>query len=124
MCALLKKNDNRITKVGGFLRKTRLDELPQLWNVFFGSMSLVGPRPERPEFVQDFEQKIPYYQVRHLVKPGLSGWAQINYEYAGSLEESYKKLQYDIYYIKSRSLLLDISIILKTINIMLRQAGQ
>jgi len=119
-----KKNDQRITKVGKFLRRTRLDELPQLWNVLFGSMALIGPRPERPEFVQDFERKITYYQVRHLVKPGLSGWAQVNYEYAGSLEETYKKLQYDIFYIKNRSLLLDLSVILKTAGIIFRRAGQ
>jgi sugar transferase (PEP-CTERM system associated) len=119
-----KKNDRRVTKAGNFLRRTRLDELPQLWNVLFGSMSLIGPRPERPKFVQQFEEKIPYYQVRHLVKPGLSGWAQINYEYAGSLEETYKKLQFDIYYIKNRSLLLDLGISLKTISIILRRAGQ
>lgn len=118
------ENDPRITPVGRWLRKTRLDELPQLWSVLKGDLSLVGPRPERPEWVSQFEKQIPYYSIRHLVKPGLTGWAQINYEYAASLQETYKKLQYDIYYIKNRSLLLDIGIILKTIKIILVRAGR
>jgi len=119
-----KKNDSRITKVGKWLRKTRLDELPQLWSVLKGDLSLVGPRPERPEFVSQFEEKIPYYSVRHLVKPGLTGWAQINYEYYASLEEMYKKLQYDIYYIKNSSPILDLAIALKTIKTVLTSAGR
>lgn len=117
-------NDPRITSFGKMLRITRIDELPQLWNVLKGELSLIGPRPERPEFVKEFEEKIPYYQVRHLIKPGLSGWAQINYEYAANLEETYKKLQYELYYIKNRSFLLDLSIILKTINLVLRRGGR
>jgi lipopolysaccharide/colanic/teichoic acid biosynthesis glycosyltransferase len=118
------KDDPRITKFGRFLRLTRLDELPQFWNILTGNLSLVGPRPERPEFVDEFEKKIPYYQVRHLIKPGLAGWAQLNYEYAANLEESYKKLQYELYYIKNRSLLLDLSILLKTIRLVLARAGR
>ena len=119
-----KKKDNRITKIGLWLRKTRLDELPQLWSVLKGDLSLVGPRPERPEFVAQFKEKIPYYSIRNLVKPGLTGWAQINYKYAASLEETYKKLQYDIYYIKNRSPILDLAIALKTIKTVLTQAGR
>lgn len=118
------ENDSRITPIGRWLRKTRLDELPQLWSVLKGDLSLVGPRPERPEWVLQFEKQIPYYSIRHLVKPGLTGWAQINYEYAASLEETYKKLQYDIYYIKNRSLLLDLGITLKTIKIIVVRAGR
>lgn len=118
------ENDERITKFGKMLRLTRLDELPQAWNILKGDLSLVGPRPEQPEFVAEFEQKIPFYQIRHLVKPGLSGWAQINYEYAASVEETKIKLQYELYYIKNRSLILDLGIALKTINIMLSRAGK
>lgn len=118
------ENDPRITAVGQFLRKTRLDEIPQLWNIFKGEMSFVGPRPERPEFIEQLTDKIPFYNERLLVKPGLTGWAQINYPYASSVDDSLKKLQYDLYYIKHRSLFLDLSIILKTINIILRGGGR
>lgn len=118
------ENDPRVTPIGRFLRKTRLDELPQLWSVLKGDLSFVGPRPERPEWVAQFDKQIPYYSVRHLVKPGLTGWAQINYEYAASLKETYKKLQYDIYYIKNRSFLLDLGITLKTIKTVLAKAGR
>ncbi|MDP1629525.1 MAG: sugar transferase, partial [bacterium] len=117
------KSDNRVTKVGRILRKTRLDELPQLWNVFLGQMSFVGPRPERPEFVELLKTEIPFYQMRHLVKPGISGWAQINFPYGSSVSDAMEKLQYDLYYIKNRSFILDIGIVLKTINIILRREG-
>lgn len=117
------KSDTRVTRVGRFLRRTRLDELPQLWNVFLGQMSFVGPRPERPEFVELLAAEIPFYQMRHLVKPGLSGWAQINFPYGASVSDAMEKLQYDLYYIKNRSFILDLGIILKTINIILRREG-
>ena len=116
--------DSRITFIGKFLRKTRLDELPQVWNILRGEMSFIGPRPERPEFVAELTRQMPFYAVRHLIKPGLTGWAQINYPYAGTLEENLKKLQYDLYYIKNRSLLLDITILFKTLNIVLRFKGR
>ncbi|RJQ14864.1 sugar transferase [Candidatus Parcubacteria bacterium] len=118
------ENDPRVTRIGGWLRKTRLDELPQLWSLLKGDLSLVGPRPERPEFVAQFESQIQYYSTRHLIKPGLSGWAQINNIFGTSLEEAYKKLQYEIYYIKNRSFILDLAIILKTIKTILSQAGR
>lgn len=113
-------SDVRITRVGKYLRRTRFDELPQLWNVLKGEMSIVGPRPERPEFDRQLEEKIPFYAGRHLVKPGLTGWAQVNFRYGFSAEDAYEKLQYDLYYIKNRSLFLDLEIILKTIKVMFR----
>ena len=119
------KNDHRITSIGGFLRKTRIDELPQLFNVLKNEMSLIGPRPERPEFVEQLETQIPFYKERLLVKPGLTGWAQVvGPAYGGSKEESLEKIQYDLYYIKNRSLGLDLSILLKTIRIVLSRRGQ
>lgn len=108
--------DQRITPVGKFIRFTHLDELPQLINIFKGEMSFIGPRPERPEFDRDLEQKIPYYELRYLANPGITGWAQINYRYGASVEDAYAKLQYDLYYLAHRSILLDISILLKTIK--------
>ena len=108
------ENDTRITVVGKILRNLHLDELPQLVNVLKGEMSLVGPRPERPEFVQELKRSIPYYSFRHIMKPGLTGWAQINFPYASSMEESHEKLEYDLYYISRGNWLLDIRIILKT----------
>jgi len=108
--------DPRLTFIGRILAKTHLDELPQLINVLKGEISFVGPRPERPEFVSVLEQKIPYYNIRHLIKPGITGWAQINYKYGASIEDTYEKLQYDIYYIKNRSIILDLAIILKTLK--------
>ena len=117
------EHDPRITKVGRFIRKTRLDELPQLFNVLAGSMSLVGPRPEREHFVTELSQKIPYYNQRHLVKPGLTGWAQINYRYGSTFEDSVRKLQYDIFYIKNQSLLFDLSILFNTIKTVLLRKG-
>lgn len=111
-----KKNDPRITKIGSLLRKTRLDELPQLANIIRGEMSLIGPRPERPEFTKELEKQIPFYQSRHLIKPGLTGWAQTQYRYGNSIEDAKKKLMYELYYVKNRSLALDIGILLKTIK--------
>ena len=119
-----RENDPRITKIGKFLRKTRLDEIPQLWNILKGEMSFVGPRPERPEFTEDLKNKIPFYKERLLVKPGLTGWAQINFPYADSVESSLKKLQFDLFYIKHRSMFLDLTILLKTINIVLKGGGR
>lgn len=122
------ENDSRVTRVGNFLRKTRLDELPQLWNVLKGEMSFVGPRPERPEiaFGKDLnlQKQIPFYQIRHLIKPGLTGWAQINFRYGASVEDSLEKLQYDIYYLKNYSFTLDLAIVLKTIKTILSRAGR
>ncbi len=118
------EKDPRITKVGGFLRKTRLDELPQIINVLKGEMSFIGPRPERPEFVENLEKEIPHYAMRHLVKPGLSGWAQIKFPYGASVENSMEKLQYDLYYIKNRSLVLDGAIALRTLATMMRHSGR
>lgn len=116
--------DPRITKIGKLLRKSRFDELPQLWNILLGQMSFIGPRPERIEFVQECEQETPYYQIRHIIKPGLTGWAQINFRYGSSIKDSIEKLQYELYYIKHRSLILDLNIILKTINIVLKGMGR
>jgi sugar transferase (PEP-CTERM system associated) len=115
-------NDPRITRIGRWLRKTRVDELPQLFNILAGDMSLVGPRPERPVFVADLERQIPYYNLRHIVKPGLTGWAQINYPYGNTVEDALQKLQYDLFYIKNRSLLFDLSVLFTTIKtVVLRQ---
>lgn len=118
------ENDQRITKIGKFLRKTRLDELPQIWNILIGEMSFVGPRAERPEFHQILQKNVPFYEERYLIKPGLSGWAQINFHYGSSVDDAAEKLKYDLYYIKNRSLLLDLGIILKTARITLKQAGR
>jgi exopolysaccharide biosynthesis polyprenyl glycosylphosphotransferase len=109
------RRDPRITRVGRFLRRTRLDELPNLLSVLRGDMSLVGPRPERPEFVADLERRIPFYRARHIVRPGLTGWAQINYPYGDSVEDAVVKLEYDLYYMKHRSLLFDLWIIARTV---------
>lgn len=118
------KNDPRVTPVGRFIRATRLDEIPQLWNVLRGDMSLIGPRPERPEFVSDLAQQIPHYHLRHLVRPGLTGWAQVKYRYGSSVEDAAVKLTYDLYYVKNISLVLDIKITLKTILTVLSRQGQ
>jgi sugar transferase (PEP-CTERM system associated) len=117
------ENDPRITRVGRFLRQTRIDELPQLWNVFKGEMSFVGPRPERPEFVADLETQIPYYAERHMVKPGLTGWAQVNYPYGASVEDARAKLEYDLYYAKNYTPFLDIVILLQTLRVVLWPEG-
>jgi sugar transferase (PEP-CTERM system associated) len=117
------KNDTRITRVGRFIRKSRLDELPQLFNVLKGDMSFVGPRPERPEFVKQLAEKIPYYEERHRVKPGLTGWAQICYSYGDTEEDGIQKLQYDLYYVKNYSVLLDLLILLQTAEVVLLGKG-
>ncbi len=113
--------DERVTKVGKILRKLHLDEIPQLFNVLKGEMSLVGPRAERPEFVKILKEKIPFYEFRHIIKPGITGWAQINFGYARSVEDSLEKFEYDLYYIKNRSLFLDLKILLKTVSIWFKQ---
>jgi len=118
------ENDPRVTRVGIFLRKTRMDELPQFWNVLRGEMSLVGPRAERPELVAEFQKQIPFYRARLLVKPGLTGWAQINYGYVASVTETAVKLEYDLYYIKHRTLGVDFQIILRTIGTVFRLIGR
>ncbi len=115
--------DPRITKVGSFLRKTRLDELPQLLNVLKGDMSLVGPRPERPEFLDQLNKNIPFYNARHSVKPGMTGWAQVLYPYGASMEDSFEKLRYDLYYIEKQSFLMEIEILLRTILLIFTQHG-
>jgi sugar transferase (PEP-CTERM system associated) len=116
-------NDNRVTPLGRFMRRTRLDELPQLWNVLCGNMSFVGPRPERPEFVRSLTQQIPFYGQRHVVKPGLTGWAQVRYTYGASVEDAIEKLQYDLYYVKHMSVWFDLIIILETVKTVVSQAG-
>jgi sugar transferase (PEP-CTERM system associated) len=117
------KNDDRVTRVGRFIRRVRIDELPQLFNVLRGEMSLVGPRPERPFFVDDLTTKVPYYAVRHSVKPGVTGWAQVRYEYGSTLEDSVEKLQYDLYYVKNHTLFLDLLILLETVVVVLTGKG-
>lgn len=117
------ENDPRITRVGAFIRKTRIDELPQLWNVLKGNMSFVGPRPERPEFVAKLIETIPYYNLRHGMKPGITGWAQVSFPYGASEEDALEKLQYDLYYMKNGSVFLDINILLQTIQVILWRKG-
>lgn len=116
-------NDSRVTKVGRFLRKLRIDELPQLFNVLSGEMSLVGPRPERPSFVEELKDQIRFYDLRHSIKPGVTGWAQIRYTYGSSVEDSQRKLQYDLYYVKNHSLALDLLILVETIRVVLFGEG-
>jgi sugar transferase (PEP-CTERM system associated) len=118
-----KEGDVRVTAVGRFLRRSRLDELPQLWNVLKGDMSLVGPRPERPEFVDELTRQIPFYRQRHILRPGLTGWAQVRYTYGASVEDALQKLQYDLFYIKNLSLALDVFIILDTVKTVLLRKG-
>lgn len=117
-------NDARVTTVGMFLRRTRIDELPQFWNILKGQMGLIGPRPERPEFVAELTREMPFYALRHLIKPGLTGWAQLHRSYYGTISENLLKLEYDLYYVKHRSPLLDLSIVLKTINVLVRFMGR
>ncbi len=117
------KNDKRITLVGRFIRKSRIDELPQIFNVLRGDMSFVGPRPERPEFVQGFNERIPFYRERHRVKPGITGWAQLCYPYGADEYDTIQKLQYDLYYVKNYSLFLDFSIMLNTVEVILWGKG-
>jgi sugar transferase (PEP-CTERM system associated) len=119
------KNDPRVTPLGRFMRRTRLDEIPQLWNVLRGEMGFVGPRPERPEFVQWLSNEIPFYELRHLIRPGITGWAQVRYHYGASLEETKQKLEYDLYYVKHLSLGLDLLIMFETVKtILLRRGAQ
>jgi lipopolysaccharide/colanic/teichoic acid biosynthesis glycosyltransferase len=118
-----KKGDPRVTPIGAFLRRSRLDEIPQLWNVLKGDMSFVGPRPERPEFVADLTHQIPFYGQRHVVRPGLTGWAQVRYTYGASTEDALQKLQYDLYYIKNLSIALDVFIIFETVKTVVLRKG-
>jgi lipopolysaccharide/colanic/teichoic acid biosynthesis glycosyltransferase len=119
-----KKDDKRITKFGKFLRRSRLDEIPQFFNVLKGDMSVIGPRPERPFFVNELSRIIPFYETRHIIKPGLTGWAQVKTRYGSSVDDSLTKLQYDLYYIKHRSVFLDFNITIKTLSTILYYRGQ
>jgi lipopolysaccharide/colanic/teichoic acid biosynthesis glycosyltransferase len=119
-----KENDDRITRVGEFIRKTRIDEIPQLWNVLRGEMSFVGPRPEREHFVQQLEKIIPYYGERFTVKPGLTGWAQVSYGYGATVEDAVEKLNYDLFYIKNMAILMDIMIVARTVKTVLFGMGR
>ena len=114
-----RQNDDRVTRTGHFIRKTRLDELPQLWNVLKGEMSLIGPRPERPQFVADLSHKLRYYSLRHCLKPGLAGWAQLRYPYGASDEDAAEKLKYDLYYVKNHNILFDFLILVQTVEVVL-----
>ena len=118
------KNDPRITRIGSFLRKSRIDELPQLWSVFTGEMSLVGPRPERPAFVEELKQQIPFYEIRHTVKPGITGWAQVRYQYGSSVDDARRKHQFDLYYVKNNSLWLDLVVLIETVSVIAFREGQ
>jgi exopolysaccharide biosynthesis polyprenyl glycosylphosphotransferase len=118
------KNDPRVTAVGSFLRKSRIDELPQLWSVLTGEMSLVGPRPERPSFVEQLKQNIPFYEIRHTVKPGITGWAQVRYHYGASLDDARRKHQFDLYYVKNNSLFLDLIVLIETVSVIVFREGQ
>jgi lipopolysaccharide/colanic/teichoic acid biosynthesis glycosyltransferase len=113
------EHDPRLTRTGGVMRRLRLDELPQLWNVFRGEMSLVGPRPERPEFLSELSQHLPYWTRRHLIKPGLTGWAQVRQGYTASADETATKLSYDFWYLRHRSLTVDLAILLRTLLVVL-----
>ena len=115
--------DPRVTRVGRFLRRSSLDELPQLFNVLKGDMSFVGPRPERPVFVDEFVEQIPFYSVRHYVKPGITGWAQVKYRYGASEEDTRTKLSYDLYYVKNHGIFLDLLILIQTIRVILWADG-
>jgi sugar transferase (PEP-CTERM system associated) len=117
------KNDSRVTRIGAFMRKTRIDELPQLLSVLRGEMSIVGPRPERPEFVAKLKDQIPFYDLRHGVKPGVTGWAQVRYSYGASMEDARKKHQFDLYYLKNNTLLLDLQILIETVTVVLFREG-
>jgi exopolysaccharide biosynthesis polyprenyl glycosylphosphotransferase len=131
MCSDAEKNgpvwatlkDQRVTRIGNVIRRLRLDEIPQMINVLKGEMSFVGPRPERPVFIQQLQKEIPYYSQRHVAKPGITGWAQIRYPYGASKEDALEKLKYDLYYIKHMSVLFDLTIILETIKIVLLRRG-
>jgi lipopolysaccharide/colanic/teichoic acid biosynthesis glycosyltransferase len=118
------KNDSRITRIGQFIRKTRIDELPQLVSVLRGEMSMVGPRPERPSFVEQLREQIPFYDIRHSIKPGVTGWAQVRYSYGASLDDAKRKHQFDLYYVKNNSLFLDLLILIETVSVVLFREGQ
>jgi lipopolysaccharide/colanic/teichoic acid biosynthesis glycosyltransferase len=118
-----KTADERMTRVGRIIRKIRVDEIPQFWNILRGDMNFVGPRPERPHFIAQLAQEIEYYEQRHLLAPGLTGWAQIKYPYGASIEDARQKLQYDLYYIKNQSITLDATIMFETIKTILRGRG-
>jgi sugar transferase (PEP-CTERM system associated) len=116
-------SDDRITRVGHFMRKTRIDELPQIFNVLHGDMSFVGPRPERPYFVDQLTDQIPFYAARHSVKPGITGWAQVRYSYGASVDDAVQKLQYDLYYVKNHTLFLDLLVLVQTVRVVLTGDG-
>jgi lipopolysaccharide/colanic/teichoic acid biosynthesis glycosyltransferase len=116
-------NDDRVTALGRLLRVTRIDEIPQFVNILAGQMSFVGPRPERPHFVEQLQRDIPFYPLRHTVKPGLTGWAQVCHQYGASIEDAQEKLRYDLYYIKNMGLLFDLNIMLRTVAVILRGKG-
>jgi lipopolysaccharide/colanic/teichoic acid biosynthesis glycosyltransferase len=116
-------DDDRTTRVGRIIRKLRIDELPQIFNVLKGDMSFVGPRPERPFFVDKLVKQIPYYAMRHSIKPGITGWAQVRYHYGGSLDDAIEKLQYDLYYVKNHTLFLDLVILIATVEVVLWNKG-
>ena len=117
------EDDPRITRVGRIIRKLRIDELPQFYNVLRGDMSLIGPRPEQPSFVKEFDEMIPFYSYRHVVKPGITGWAQVRYQYGSTVEDTAEKLQYDLYYVKNHSLFLDFVILIETVGVVLTGKG-
>ncbi len=119
-----REGDSRVSKVGNFLRKTRLDELPQLWNVLRGDMSMIGPRAEWMRLVSDYEKQIPHYHFRHLVRPGITGWAQVHYPYGASLDDTLQKFSYDLYYIRNFSMRLDAEVLLKTLHVVLFGKGR
>jgi lipopolysaccharide/colanic/teichoic acid biosynthesis glycosyltransferase len=118
------ENDDRITKFGLFMRKTRIDEIPQLWNILKGEMSFVGPRPERDHFVKQLEEIIPFYGERFSIKPGLTGWAQVSYGYGATIEDAIEKLNYELFYIKNMSILMDIMIVARTVKTVLSGMGR
>jgi lipopolysaccharide/colanic/teichoic acid biosynthesis glycosyltransferase len=118
------KNDSRVTPVGAFMRKTRIDELPQLFSVLKGEMSLIGPRPERPTFVAELRKHIPFYDLRHSIKPGLTGWAQVRSGYGASIEDARRKHQFDLYYVKNHSLVLDLLVLIETVSVVVFREGQ
>jgi len=117
------RDDDRVTRVGRFIRRTRLDELPQLWNILRGDMSVIGPRPERPQIVADLARQIRYYNLRHCVKPGLAGWAQLRYPYGASVDDAVEKLKYDLFYVKNHDLLFDLTILVQTVEVVLFGRG-
>lgn len=116
-------NDDRVTRIGRFIRKARIDEIPQIINVLAGDMSFIGPRPERPFFVEELHKQIPYYNLRHRVKPGITGWAQVNYPYGASIEDAKRKLAYDLYYVKRNEVFLDFTILVQTVRVILFAQG-